>query len=53
MCHRIMTVSQIDEPSALLDLGHWDSARVSLQYSSMDKGSFFWSYLETRVLLNK
>ena len=25
-CHRLMTIARINEPSALLDSGHWDSA---------------------------
>ena len=36
-----MTVAQIDEPSALLDSVHRDSARLALYSGSMDKGSFF------------
>ena len=39
--HRLMTIAQIDEPSALFDSVHWDSARVPLYSRSMDKGSFF------------
>ena len=53
MCHRMMTIDLIDEPLALLDSEHQDSARVALYSGSMDKGSFFWSILETRVFLNK
>ena len=53
MCHRKMTIAQINELSALLDLGHRDSARVALYFGSMDKESFFWSISETRVLLSK
>ena len=53
MCHRIINIAQIDEPSAPLDSVHRDSARVSLHSGSMDKGSFFFSILETRVLLSK
>ena len=53
MCHRLMIVAWINEPSDFLDLGNWDSARVALYYGSMDKGSFFLSILETRVLLSK
>ena len=53
MFHRLMIVARIDEPLAPLDLVHRDSARVALYFGSMDKGSFFWSILETRVLLNK
>ena len=30
MCHRIMTVARIDEPSAPLDSKYQDSARVAL-----------------------
>ena len=51
--HRLMTVAQIDEPPAPLDSIHRDSARVALYSGSMDKGSFFLSILETRVLLSK
>ena len=40
MCHRIMTVAGIDEPSVPLDSRHRDSARVALYSGSMDKGSF-------------
>ena len=39
--HRLMIVSQIEEPSAPLDSVHRDSARVALYFGSMDKGSFF------------
>ena len=53
MFHRLMTVARIDEPLAPLDLVHHDSARVALYYGYMDKGSFFLSILETRVLLSK
>ena len=41
MCHRMMTIARINEPSASLDSGHRDNARVALQSRSMDKGSFF------------
>ena len=41
MFHRLMTVARINEPLALLDLVHRDSARVALYSGSMDKGSFF------------
>ena len=27
MCHIMMIVARIDEPSTPMDLGHWDSAR--------------------------
>ena len=40
-CHRIMTISWINEPLALLDLGHRDSARDALQFGSMEKRPFF------------
>ena len=30
MCHRIMTIARIEKPSAPLDFGHRDSARVAL-----------------------
>ena len=53
MFHRLMTIARIDELSAPLDSVHRDSARVALYSRSMDKGSFFWSILETRVLLSK
>ena len=51
--HRLMTVAWIDEPLAILDSVHRDSARVALYSTSMDKGSFFLSIFETRDLLNK
>ena len=53
MFHRLMTVARIDEPSDPLDSVHRDSARVALYSGSIDKGSFFRSILETRVLLSK
>ena len=49
MCHRMMTIAQIDESSTLLDLGHQDSAIVALYSRSIDKGSFFWSIFETSI----
>ena len=52
-CHRIMTVSWINEPSIPLDSGHWDSSMLSLYSSSIEKIALFWSILETRVLLSK
>ena len=51
--HRMMTVAQIDELSALLDSVHRDNSRVVLYSGSMEKGSLFLSILETRVLLSK
>ena len=36
-----MIVARIDEPLALLDLGHRDSARDALQFGSMEKRPFF------------
>ena len=48
-----MNVAQFGELLTLFDSGHWDSARESLYSGSMDKGSFFWSILETSVLLSK
>ena len=27
-CHIMMIIARIDEPLALLDLGHWDSATI-------------------------
>ena len=41
MCHRLMTISWINELLAPLDLGHWESAKVALYARSTDKGSFF------------
>ena len=52
MFHRMMVMDKIDEMSTPLDLGHWDSAKASPYSGSMDKGSFFFSILETRVLLS-
>ena len=48
-----MNIAQIDELSNPLDSGHQDSARVAIYFGSMDKGSFFFSILETMVLLSK
>ena len=50
MCHRMMTISRIDEPLNSLDLRHWEVIGVALYSGSMDKGSFFRSILETRAL---
>ena len=52
-CDRMMVIDRINELSTPLDLGRQDSATGAPLIWSMDKGSFFWSILETRVLLSK
>ena len=51
--HRLMTVALIDEPSALLDLGHLDNEKSGRISGTMDNGYCFRSILETKVFLSK
>ena len=53
MCHRMMTVAWIDEPSTPLDSRHQFSATGGPLIWGHGQGIIFRSILETRVLLSK